>query len=425
MIGLIFNSFSSREYLEEKIKLFLKAKKSNNAENSQLIKQAAMVINPRKMDLPVASQDEIFSTLDSSQVHELRDKMATMTRTINRQYPMAQGEHLDSDEFTFLISDFKEYNKGTPLLIRSTNKAKMIRIFNYLQYKNGEVDFIDVQRGDENAKPIHLPLGGPASSLILDLFSGMAKSIGGKAGAAIFDKVFPSSTDKIVDMLKSLQDNIKTVFREELDAQTIDNLNYQLKGVISYMQQTYIPSRASKSKEFLESELSDMNKKMYTEVMALLTGERYRGNGIAYLILGANAHLSIVQEMANIDPDCADPGKSTYMDTYYQLLSSYTEVLQGAINDVNTKRQTYLGNVNESTLQGAATDHWWFVDKWAKYHSPDYYNSKDGCCDYKLDAKSKAVNARTKYNNEIFQPTIATDLKPYNDTLSSWRELLR
>jgi hypothetical protein len=77
----------------------------------------------------------------------------------------------------------------------------------------------------------------------------------------------------------------------------------------------------------------------------LLTGKRYRGNGIAYLVLGANAHLSIVQEMANMDPDCADPGKSTYTDTYYQLLSSYAEVLQAAINDVNTKRQTYLGNV--------------------------------------------------------------------------------
>ncbi|MDD4108530.1 MAG: hypothetical protein PHH93_07410 [Prolixibacteraceae bacterium] len=157
--------------------------------------------------------------------------------------------------------------------------------------------------------------------------------------------------------------------------------------------------------------------------MALLTGERYRGNGIAYLVLGANTHLSIVQEMADIDPDCTDPGKSTYMDTFYKLLSFYIEVLQDAIDDVNTKRQTYLGNVHESTLQGAANDHWWFVDSWAKFHSRDYYNSKDGCCDYKDDAKIKAVNARDHYNSEIFQPTIVTDLKPYSDTLSSWRDI--
>jgi len=426
MIGLIFNSFSNRNYLEEKIELFLKAKESNYADSSAVVKQIASQIHPQNLELPVAAKDDIFRGFDKTQSEVMRDKIATMTKTINRQYPMTKDESIVSDFFTFLVKDYGKYKKGTPLLIRKTNKATMIRILDHLEYKSGDIIFKDLD--DEKRKEIFLPkyeVGG-ADDLISSLFSGMAKALAGKIGATIFDTLFPDTSTGMEEMFQLLETDIRNIFREELDEKTIDDLNYQINGVVSYMQQTYIPTKDSgRDKRFLEGELSDMNQIMYTNVMALLTGPRYRADGIAYLVLGANTHLSIVQEMANIDPTCTDPDKSSYMQTYYMLLNSYIESLQGAINDINTQRQTYLGPLQESSLKGAANDHWWFIDNWAGFHSDNYYNTPDGCCDYKFDAKSKAKKARDDYNKDTFQPTIKNDLQPYNDTLKEWNQIAK
>ncbi len=339
---------------------------------------------------------------------------------------MVTGESLVEDYFTFLLKDYGEYKRGTPLLIRRTNKAKMIKFFDHLEYNAGQIVF-GKPKVMENRETILVDaaISGTSdivSDIVKNLFSVMVKAIAGKIGAVIFDLIFPSSSNDMEKMLQELQDNIRNIFREELDTQTIENLNYQICGIISYMQETYNPlKQAGKDNTYLESILSTQNEKMYTEVMALLIGQRYRAKGIAYLIVGASTHLSIIQEMANIDPLCDDSNKSSYMTTYHVRLSGYLDSLQCAINEVNESRLAYLGNLQESTFHGASNDHWWFVDNWVKYHSPDFYNSHD-CCDYQIDAKSKAQNARDQYNRSTFLPTITNDLQPYNDTMIAWSQ---
>ncbi|MFH2096476.1 MAG: hypothetical protein ABIJ16_12270 [Bacteroidota bacterium] len=423
MIGLYFISFIDRKYLEQKIAAYLKERNSMYAESLPDLEHFASLVNARKMELPVADSNKILAGLTESQVLEIRNKMAIMITYFNRQYPMVTGELLIEDYFTFLLNDYGEYKQGTPLLIRRTNKAEMIKFFDHLEYNAGQIVFGKPKVIENRETLLSGAVLSGTSDIVKDLFSGMVKAIGGKIGAAIFDSIFPGSSNDMAKMLQELQDNIRNIFREELDAQTIENLNYQICGIVSYMQETYNPlKQAGKDKPYLESILSTQNEKMYTEVMALLMGQRYRAKGIAYLIVGANTHLSIIQEMANIDPLCDDPNKSSYMTTYHMRLSDYLDSLQCAINEVNESRLKYLGNLQESTLQGAATEHWWFIDNWVKYHSPDFYNSHD-CCDYKFDAKRKAQNARDQYNINTFLPTITKDLQPYKETIIAWSQI--
>lgn len=427
MLGLQFVSFTDRKYLERKISASLKKRGSKYADSALELKTFAEMIYARELDLPIADSKKLLTQLSASQCIDIRDQTATMLKFYNKKYPMVEGEKLLEDNFTFLLNDFGTHKKNTPLLIRKTNMAEMVKFFDNLEYKNGEIEFREIDPNGTRELRSSAPqasLGGPTTSIITSLFAGMAKAVGNKIGADIFDTIFPNSKNEMEEILAALQINIKEIFREELDKQTIDNLNYQICGIISYMQETYIPLKndAGRDKDYLESILTSQNEKMYTEVMALLTGERYRAKGIAYLVLGANTHLSIIQEMADIDPTCSDPSKSSYMTTYNMRLSNYIDSLQSATDEVYSSRLTYLGSLEESTLHGAADDHWWFKDYWVGYDSPNYYNSCD-CCDCENDAKKKANKARDDYNETTFLPTISNDLKPYNDTVSSWTNI--
>lgn len=226
-------------------------------------------------------------------------------------------------------------------------------------------------------------------------------------------------------MLNDLQENIKIIFRQELDLETIDKLNLRVQGVIKYMQQTYTTQkRSGKPANELEALLISQNQIMYTDIMALLVGERYRSKGIAYLVVGANAHLAILQELAQIT------GNTGYKENYTMKLRDYIETLGNAISEVYNNRLTYLTPCQESTLKGVSVDHWWFVDNWGQYTSDSYYNSyswdnkRRGGDGYTIDAYKKANNARNDYYNKTFLPKIVSDLKIYVDMKNSWQDTL-
>jgi hypothetical protein len=423
MIGLYFTEFTDREYLKQKIAAFLKARDSQYAESEPDLEYLSSMIAKRRLDMVTADPEKIMAGLSPEQLADIRDKKATIIVHLNRQYPRVKGEKIVSDVFTFLLEDFGQHKKGTPVLTRKTDKATMVMVFDHLEYRKGMIGFRKLKpREEREIKPKITALKG-IESIILELFKGMASAVGEKIGATIFDSIFPATAEDMEKMLKNLQDNIKIIFRQELDQKTIDDLNYQITGIVSYMQETYLPfKKQGRERKDLEQDLMVQNRKMYTEVMALLIGERYRGKGIAYLVVGANAHLSIIQELASVDPTCTDPAKSSYMTTYYMRLNDYIDALQHAITDVFNDRQHYLSALQESTLKGAATDCWWFTDGWASYRSADFYNSHD-CCDYKNDAKSKANEARNKYYASTFLPTIVSDLQPYNVTKDAWAKL--
>jgi len=421
MFNVLFLSYSDRDYLKQKFAAYLGVRGSSYATADAHLEHWASAVQARSLDLPLADSEQVLATLSDGERSRLRVKMNTMQGHISRQYPLVAGEVVIEDTFTFLTEDYAYSTKATPLLIRKTNKATMVHVFHNLEFSGTDIVFRpEPPRDDEAPNPTPMKLAAGPSSIIISFFSGMAGAIGKKAGAAIFDEVFPNAGPDLDKVLAELQENIRNIFREELDAQTIDNLNYQLQGLIAYMQETYLPRKAAGAdRPTLEAMLGQQNEKLYTETMALLTGERYRAKGIAYLVVGANAHLSILQEMANVDPLTTDPTKSSYITTYYKRLTDYVDALSCAINEVNTSRLTYLGPLQESTLHGAADEYWWFVDSWAKYTSPKYKNSHD-CCEYANDAKKKATDARAKYDHDTFTPCIVTDLQPYRDTSRAW-----
>jgi hypothetical protein len=436
MNTIIFKSYCDKEYLLQKIGAHYMTCVDDSIESKQVIDYAASLVTPTISDISVADEKLERTRLSSEQLAEVDTWINVGLKQINREFPLVADESIIRDTFTFLIKDFRSYPQGTPILVRETNKATMIHFFSCSVYHDGSIEPGNQVR--ETLIPVQLPklleekgLNGP-ESIILSLFTGIASGIGNKIGAEIFDSVFPNNSTNMSKMLKDLQDNIKDIFRQELDAQTIDQLNDKIQGVSQYMRETYLLQKKSGADvPKLEALLTTENEKMYTDLMALLIAERYRDKGIAYLVVGANAHLAILQELAAITVQSKPDASKAYMENYYQRLNDYIATLGNAIYEVHDNRLTYLCPCQESILKGVAADNWWFIDNWAHYTSQSYHNTysfdekRKGHGDgYTIDAEKKANSARDDYFNNTFYPTIVSDLKIYVDMKDAWSRAL-
>ncbi len=431
MNKLLFKSYCDNEYLLQKVYAYSKVDDENSAESKKVVEYIASLITPNAFDIPLADENLERAQLSSGQLTNIDAWIKVGLKQINRDFPLVADETIIDDRFTFLIEEFRSFPQGTPVLVRETNKATMIHFFPCSVYRNGSIEPGNLI--PEILIPVQLskPIAKGFADIVFSLFKGLASAIGGKIAAKIFDTIFPDHS--LEDMLKGLQENIKDILRQELDSQTIDQLNLKIQGVISYMQQTYnLQKKGGAGAKKLEKLLTTENEKMYTELMSLLVGERYRAKGIAYLVTGANAHLAILQELAAVTLQSNPEISQAYTKNYHRRLQDYIDALTNAINEVHQNRLNYLGQCQESTIRGVANDHWWFVDNWANYTSDSYYNtyswdekSKGGGGDgYKIDAQSKAIQARNDYLNKTFHPTIVKDLQIYVDMKDAWVKAL-
>lgn len=426
MFGVIFTELcDDAAYINEKVAAILNARHSDL--DDSVTQYLASTVVARHLDLPMADSKETLANLPKDKAEHIQGQISTMEAYINSQYPLLKSEELVDDNFTFLVNDFEGHQKGTPLLIRKTDKSTMVIFFDHLLYKGGIIQSL---RSKDQLLVVEYAPPPPVfrttvlivEDLVISFFKGMLSEIGSKTGAAIFKKIFPDSSADLENLLNGLKSEIRNIIRQELDAQRITDLNAQMTGVVKLMQGTYTPAKDSgRQKDFLETMLLSQHTIMTTNIMAQLIDQRYRSHGIAYLLTGANAHLAIIWELVTIDAGGGDIKKSPYYQTYKIHLNNYIAALNNARSEAYNERLGYLSALQESTLQGAATDHWWFCDNWVNpiYHSPDFYNSC-ACCDCKNDARSKANNARNAYSQATFVPTIVTDLEPYQNAITAW-----
>jgi hypothetical protein len=436
MNKILFQSYCDNEYLLQKIGAYAKVGDENSAVSKKVVEYIASLVTPDAFDIPLADENMERAQLSSERLSEIDAWIKVGLKQIGREFPLVTGETIVRDRFTCLSDAFRSFPEGTPVLVRETNKATMMHFFPCSVYRNGSIEpgnlIPEASTPVQQPKPsVEKELKGP-ESIIISLFKGIASAIGEKIGAEIFNAIFPDNSSDIEKMLRDLQENIKIIFRQELDKQTIDQLNFKIQGVISYMQQTYnSQKKRGAPAAALEGILIPENEKMYTELMALLVGQRYRAQGIAYLVIGANAHLAILQELAAVTLQSKPEVSKAYTENYYQRLRDYMNALSNAISEVHQSRLDYLSPCQESTLKGVSTDHWWFVDNWANYTSESYYNTysqekkRRGGDGYTIDAEKKANHARDVYFNTTFHPTIVNDLQIYVDMKDAWANALR
>lgn len=143
------------------------------------------------------------------------------------------------------------------------------------------------------------------------LAEGIAGSIGGVIGTMIMDAIFPQKS--MQSYFDELYDKICILVHKEIVGNQIQLINGKINGTIQYVRNVYQPRKdAGASKAELSNLLQPYLKDMYLDVVAPLQEQNYQEPGFSVFLLGASMQVSLLQEMALVDPGASDPRKSSY-----------------------------------------------------------------------------------------------------------------
>ena len=211
---------------------------------------------------------------------------------------------MEEKRFIYLEGPVKDLLKYTGVLVCRTFQADYCLMtvgYLYRPYQvRKELNCHDAIFYQAPAYVVTGALTDIAQSLATGLLSGFA----GKIGALIFDKIFPP---KIPSYFDQVYKQIENIVNQQLTQSIIDQINGQINGLKDWVAITYTNAKESGlSKEKL-TELQPREPQITIQLVGVLMQDRYAEAVITVFMIGASMHLSILRELALVDPDAASP----------------------------------------------------------------------------------------------------------------------
>ncbi|HEV2799635.1 MAG TPA: hypothetical protein VGW12_04015 [Pyrinomonadaceae bacterium] len=303
---------------------------------------AGAVKNHLGASVPVAQPEEIYA-ITPEQEAEIKARERCALAELMRESPLLEGETVEEDFFTFLREPHGVVPANTAVLRRKTNMAELYYLFDNVRVENGDLQFAE--------PPVGLPLprtamrlgAGPESyavTLAKSLGTGLVSGIGGKIGGLIFEAVFPPGVPNYFDEVYA---EIKNIVKEEVTANSIEQINGRINGTAAWAKNTYKPRKESgASRKELSRMVTDYVNNLYREAVYTLMEPRHAKPGLTVFLVAAGTHLALMQEQALVDPEQSDPNKSSYalsvklsaQEYYNHAVKTFDEIMKTRLEKI-------------------------------------------------------------------------------------------
>ncbi|XP_033095692.1 uncharacterized protein LOC117100209 [Anneissia japonica] len=173
--------------------------------------------------------------------------------------------------------------------------------------------------------------------IALDIGMALLKGITGKIGTKMFDSVFPDS--KVPSYFDKVYKQIAEIVKKEIKPDTINEINGQIKGIRSYVCNVYAPRKESgASKQELFDMIKDNAYDIAVHMVAVLQEDAYAEPGLGVFVIGAGMHLTLLQELALVDPNVSDPTESSYAVSVQKYAKEYVAFVDRTYDSIVKKR---------------------------------------------------------------------------------------
>ena len=389
--NLLADPKQAMQYVETKLRqlAFQVAPESVDA-LSQSIRNTAegtvyLAIGNKLPHLQLASKETCAkerSLFDKAVHSEIESKTACLLKAVEiakTKSGLNVHEIVEEEKFTYLEMPFKGLPKYTGVLFCRTDQAEYSLIT--VDYLFGPYQIRKELNCHEAVfyQATEIQVTEIVSDIAKSLATGLVSGITGKIGVLIFNEIFPPG---IPSYFEEVYKEIEIIINKELTQNTIDEINGQINGLKDWVAITYTNAKESgMSKEKLTALLQPREPQIAIQVVGVLMEDRYAEPGITVFMIGAGMHLSILQELALIDPDASSPTEShyaksvqDYAGTKYAPHAKLTteNILKTRENKIHGKRKTNIPRVG-----GVYYDHFWFEDSLTGYRSQVWTNTVD------------------------------------------------
>jgi hypothetical protein len=384
-----------RKYVKEKLEAFF-----DSGEDQQ--ENVDVVCSHESAKLPILEQKQ-FPRFADEKLVELRNAEACFLKEVNNQWKPAAGEKIIDDLITYSTSLTSQIKYGSPVLRRTTNL--------------GTIYFVKPQMTFTmyDAQPRGFGVVTVASELLVSFAKGMASCIGSK----LIEQIFGSNSQIDTRQLcKELAKIVKDANAEQTvleQSGKIDSAQNCLTFFYKNEKETNPGDRVS-----LNNTLKDQRDLILNPALNTLRQENFKRKGISVFITGANVMLSLLQEMAIVDPIERDYKKSASYKSYKDMLAQYINYLQGMrklVTDERLAEVTQISCKDECSYvppgEVICSYHCRYRDNFTGSHY-DFTNDKN-----KSNAKQKAEESRNKLVSDLKK-----ELNWMDDVVKGWQDAL-
>lgn len=369
------------------------------------------------------------SLADEAVQNQFESKKACLLKAVEiakQKSDLKVHEIVEEQRFTYLEMPFKDLPKYTGVLVCRTDQAEYCLItvgYLYRPYqlrrelKCHEAIFYQ-------APEIHVI--GAVKDLAKSLATGLLSGIGGKIGVLIFNAIFPPG---VPSYFGEVYKQIEKIVNKDLTQNTIDEINGQINGVKDWVAITYTNAKESGlSKDKLTNLLQPREPQIAIQLVGVLTEQRYAEPGITVFMIGAGMHLSVLQELALIDPDAASPSESHYAKSVQQYAKEYAghakpttdNILQTRANKIQAKSKSFIP---PGTSVPMIENFYWFEDSLTGYTSQTWVNVVEIKRESNPDARKQRDEALEKYKKEKHDQLVK-DMEDPVATANEWLKLV-
>lgn len=303
-------------YCAEKLRLHLAQQGSSQADPNQFLQTGATVLS-----VPVAPKESHHKlSRPIKRQHNARISCALIS--IEKETPLLDGELIEQDLFSFLTASFLGCPERTAVLWRKTNYGELLYLFEgltvalsgQLLYQKPALSRSGLPSMRGNAVAMTVTAGGAVKFIAGGIASGMLSAVGGAIAGGILDNLFPPG---VPDYFGEVYAQLKLIVSAEIEQGTIDGINGSINNLVLALKTEYTPAKSKMDLKKLEDRqhlyglLQGYARTFLTGpggMLGTLMSDKYAQQGFSVFLIGAGLHLSLYQEMANVDPTQLSPG---------------------------------------------------------------------------------------------------------------------
>ncbi|XP_028394200.1 uncharacterized protein LOC114518409 [Dendronephthya gigantea] len=181
-----------------------------------------------------------------------------------------------------------------------------------------------------------------------NLLKGVLSGIGYKVGAEMFDSIFAQD---VPSYFTKVYEEIEKIMHQEITANTISEIDGEINGTTTWIKFDYNPRKASgASKDDLHRLLEPKVSNLAINMIAVLQQNLFAESALAVFIVGAGVHLSLLQELAYVDPNVDDPHQSSYIKTIQKYALDYADHADKTWQSVKTSRKALITEVKRDEI---------------------------------------------------------------------------
>ncbi|XP_033105310.1 uncharacterized protein LOC117107688 [Anneissia japonica] len=390
-----------------------------------------------RLPQPILASDETVererSLLNKAMTKQYDSKTSCFLQTMDEvlsQSTLSGDEVLISERFTYLEMPFNWIPKYTAVFTRRTNLAEYCICLpgffvrpSKVRKETGSEDIFY----EENVPIPQLGLkyvGSIAKSLATGLINGVA----GKLGLFIFENVFPPG---VPNYFEAVYVEIQKIVKQELTQNTIDEVNGEINGIKQWVRNSYLAAKEgitgdpTDKKKRLTEMLEPRDAQIVTKVLGLLMTERYAKPGICVFMIAAGMHLTILQELAYVDPTVSFPESSHYCLSIKKYAASYANFAKSKAQSILNQRLSMIHSGEESRYDDITNMFldifWWRDDYTGERREYSRYEDSKGTTN--PDADKQRDRDLANHRNSVYAD-LKNDMQDPETTADLWLKLV-